>query len=418
MFKDYICALDIGESKIAATVVELRRNIPVSIFFESQPLKALDKGAVVESIELIRCVEKVLESLKSKSGINIKGVYANISGQDIIVRHSHALVPLWDRRGKVITANDIQNVNEQALILGANLDEEVLIYLPNEYSVDLEKQVINPIGLFSHRLGVDLTLICGKAASVRSFYHLINRAGYDVKDLVFSGLATAEIIFGKEHKEGVNVLCDVGGDITEVLIFKNGVPKHIEIISMGGGDITRSLQEVLKIPYELAEEIRRSYGIIGNSGDALKDKEILLKEEDRYKPIKQGVVIDTVTAQAQAICTRLKESVCKQVACDEINNFFAAGRTILQDGFLEMFEGAMGIPVRLGRIIHPQIVPLMHQNSVVLSGQKYLTYITSLGIICWVLRQQTPQFPAAVSSSRNPIFKIINKVHELYREYF
>ncbi len=418
MFRNYICALDIGESKIAAAVVELRRNVPVSLFFESQPLKALDKGAIVESIEMIRCVEKVLEALKDKSGLNIKGVYANISGQDIIVRHSHALVPLWDRRGKVITANDIQTVNEQALILGANLDEEVLVYLPNEYSVDLEKQVVNPIGLFSHRLGVDLTMICGKAASVRSFYHVINRAGYDVKDLVFSGLATAESLFGGENREGVNVLCDVGGDITEVLIFKNGIPKHIEILPMGGEDITRRLQDDLKVPYDLAEDIRKSYGVIGNSGEALKNKEILLKEEDAYKPIKQGVVIDTVTAQAQSICARLKESVCRQVSCVEINDFFVVGRTMLQDGFLEMFEGAMGIPVRLGRIGNPRLVPLLKQNDVALSGQKYLTYLTSLGIICWVIRQQSPQFPAAVPSSRNPVLKIVNKVHELYQEYF
>ncbi|MDD2703532.1 MAG: cell division FtsA domain-containing protein [Candidatus Omnitrophica bacterium] len=417
MFKNYICALDIGESKIAAAVVELRRNVPVSLFFESQSLKALDKGTVVESIELIRSVERVLESLKSKSGINIKGVYANISGQDIIVRHSHALVPLWDRRGKVVTGIDIQNVNEQALILGANLDEEILTYLPNEYSVDLEKQVVNPLGLFSHRLGVDLTMICGKAASVRSFYHVINRAGYDLKGLVFSGLATAEIILGRENKEGVNVLCDVGGDITEILILKNGIPKHIEIISTGGEDITGSLQEELKIPYELAEEIRKSYGTIGNGGGALRDKEILLKEGDMYKPIKQGVVIDTVTAQAQAICSRMKESVYKNVTGDEINNLFAAGRTMLQDGFIEMFEGAMGIPVRLGRITHPQIVPLLNHNPLAFSGHKYLTYLTSLGIICWVIRQHIPQFPAA-SSSRNPISKVINKVYELYQEYF
>jgi cell division protein FtsA len=381
-------------------------------------MRALSKGSVIESIELTRSIEKVMDGLKSKSGINIKSVYANISGQDIIVKHSHALVPLWDKRGKVITVNDIQKVNEQALILGANLDDEVLMSLPNDYSVDMEKRIANPLGLFSRRLGVDVTLICGKSAAVRSFYHVINSAGYDVKDLVLSGLATAEIIFNKENHEGINVLCDIGADVTEILIFKNGVLTHIEIALMGGDGISLALQEEFKISFDAAEEIKKSYGVIGNLPEASKDKEILLKEEDMYKPIKQGVVADIVTSRAQEMCLKLKECIGGHAELGDINNFFAAGRTVLQDGFLELLEGAMGIPVRLGRVAHPQIIPLANQNAFVLSSQKYLTFLTSLGIICWAVRKQSPQFPPSAQSARNPIFKVINKVRELYREYF
>ncbi|MDD5669105.1 MAG: hypothetical protein PHE58_03625, partial [Candidatus Omnitrophica bacterium] len=254
MFTNYICALDIGSSKISAAVGEVKRNKIISLYLENNQSKAVRKGQIVDSVELVGSISKILKTLRARSGINIKFVTIGISGQDLSVKHSHAVIPLSIRGGKAITASDIHKVNEQALILGAHLDDEVINYIPYQYSVDSEENILNPLGLYSHKLGVDLNLVCSKASSVQSLTLAVNQSGYEIKDLVFSGLATSEAVFTKELKNGINILCDVGSDITEVLIFNNGVLRNIEILQTGGDDITRALEEHLKIPFPLAEE--------------------------------------------------------------------------------------------------------------------------------------------------------------------
>ena len=126
MLNNYICALDIGSSKIAAAVAEIKRKRISNIFFDSIPSKGVKCGIIVDSIDLVSSISKLMKNLKVKSGIKIKFLYANISGQDIVTKHSQAIVPLAERGNKVITRQDLQRVNEQARILGSGLEEEII----------------------------------------------------------------------------------------------------------------------------------------------------------------------------------------------------------------------------------------------------------------------------------------------------
>jgi len=185
MLNSYICALDIGSSKIASAVAQIKRKRINNIFFDSVPSKGIKRGVIVDSVDLVSSVSKLLKDLKVKSGINIKFLYTNISGQDIVTKHSRAIVPLAERGNKVITISDIQRVNEEARILGSSLEEEIIHFIPSSYTIDSKSNIINPLGLYSHRLEVDLYLICGKLASIQSLGRVINQAGFEIKDLFF-----------------------------------------------------------------------------------------------------------------------------------------------------------------------------------------------------------------------------------------
>ena len=267
MLNNYICCLDIGSSKIAACVAEVRRKRIGGIFFDNALSKGVREGALVDSIDLVGSVGTLLKNLKAKSGINIKFVYVNISGRDIATRHSRAIVPLAERGNKVITSLDIQRVNEQARVLGSSLEEEIIHRIPAGYTIDSKSSVMNPLGLYSHRLEVDLYLVCAKLSHIQSLGRIINQAGYEIRDLFFSGVATSRVVFDKDAREGVDILCDIGSDNTELLIFKNGVLRDIEIFSLGGNDLTRQLQNALSVPFKLAEDIKRSYGIAGDPAE-------------------------------------------------------------------------------------------------------------------------------------------------------
>jgi cell division protein FtsA len=417
MLNNYICALDVGSSKISACAAQIRKRQVSNLFFESAASRGVRDGVIVDSIALIDAVEKLLRNLKKKSGINIKFLHVNISGQDIVTKHSRAIIPLAERGNKVITVSDMQRATEQARILGSSLEEEIIHIIPSSYSIDSKSNITNPIGLYSHKLEVDLFLVCGKMSSVETLSRVINQAGYEVSRMSFSGLATSKAVFDRKMKEGVTVFCDIGSDITEILIFRDGLLKDIEILPLGGNNLTFQIQEALKIPFDLAEDIKRSYGVVGDPEKLDENKEILVKKSDFYKPIKQKAVSQIVSTGAKLICLQIKEAVEKKIPLYEINNFVIVGRMMLLEGFIEMLEGSLGIQVRLGRIADPKMLSLVKENNE-LSGQRYLAYLTPLGMICESLEVNPIGILPVQSLPKNLLLKAVNRVKEVYQEYF
>ena len=255
---NYICAIDIGSSKISGCVARINKKVIDNVFFETLPSKGIKRGIIVDSIDVVGCIGKAIKNLKAKSGINIKFIYTNISGQDIVTRRSRAIIPLAERGNKVITVSDIQRVNEQARVLGSSLEEEIIHRIPSSYTIDSKSNIANPLGLYSHKLEVDLYLVCGKLSSIQNLSRAVNQAGYEIRELFFSGLATSKAALNKDYSQGLNIFCDIGSDTTELLIFKDGMLKDIEILPIGADDLTVNLQESLKIPFDLAEDIKRS----------------------------------------------------------------------------------------------------------------------------------------------------------------
>ncbi|MCM8801215.1 MAG: cell division protein FtsA [Candidatus Omnitrophica bacterium] len=410
---NYICALDIGASKIAGTLVRLKRNRPESIYFDSIPYSGIKRGMIVDPVALLDALDNLLKNLKNKSGVRIKFVYVSIPGQNIIAKHSQAVIPLVEKGNKLITLSDIQKVHAQARILGSCLEEEIIHQIPLGYIIDSGSNIKNPVGLYSHRLGVDLYLICAKSSFVQNLMRIINQSGYHIKDLFYSGIATSQVVFNSENKNGFNVICDIGGDSTEVLLFEDGNLREIKILPFGGEDLTNALSLGLGIPFELAEEVKRSYGNLLEH-NLNEEKEILIKKRSLYKPIKQKVISQIISVKVKLFCDSLKDLLKDMPNFKEINSIIAVGRTILLEGFLEMLENNLVIPVRLIHINAPLIIELIRSTDI-LSGQKYLTYITCLGIVSEVIQGKTTTFPL---SAKNIFFRAISKIKEIYQEYF
>lgn len=417
MLSNYICAIDIGSSKIAGVVTEIKRRRIVKPFFENVPAKGVKRGAVVDTIDLADILARLLKNLRTKSAINIKSVYINISGTDITTKHSCAVIPLTERGNKVVTSFDIRKVNQQARILASSLEEEIIHDIPFGYVIDSGSNILNPIGLYSHRLEVDLYLLCGRMSYLQTLARIINQAGCEIKKIFFSGLAASRIAFNPSPRDGIDILCDMGGGITEILIFKDGRLQDLEILKLGGDDLTQELSSALKIPFEMAEDIKKSHGIIRDSGGILRNDEILVKRGDAYQPISQNLVCEILTSKAKLICQAIKEAVVNKIDTEHIDSFVVCGRTTLLEGFLEMLEIGLGAAVKLARITHKDFLPWLSTDAN-LSGQKYLTYLTSLGILCEALHGEFARELTGPNLSQNFIFKVIDRVKEVYQEYF
>jgi len=414
---NYICALDIGSSKISAALAVIKNKNITNIFFDSIASKGIKRGAVVDSISLVDAIGKILKSLQAKSGVNIKYVNVNISGEDVITKHSRAIVPLAERGNKVISVSDLERVNDQARILGSSLEDEIIHLIPYSYTIDSKQNISNPLGLYSHRLEVDLYLICAKLSHIQSLSRVISQSGFSIRNVSFCGLATSKAVFNTDSCEGVNVLCDIGSDITELTFFRNGSLRDIEILPIGGDDLTLQLQDTLKIPFELAEDIKRSYGIITDPEQISQDKEILVKKSNLYRPIKQRLVSEVITSKSKLICSTIKNAVEKKMPLYDINSFIVTGKAALLEGMIEMLESTLNIPVRLGRI-RCQQAPLFIKEHNELSGQKYLTYLTCLGMICQQMQDKRVEISPVQKPTKNPILMAVNRFKEVYQEYF
>ena len=201
-----------------------------------------------------------------------------------------------------------------------------------------------------------------------------------------------------------------------MLAFKDGILKDIKILNFGGDDLTMQLCEELKISSALAEDIKMSHGSIGDYNKIDNDKEILVKKNNIYKPISQRLLSQILTPKAQLICESIKKSIEEVMPCNKINNFVATGMTVLLEGFLEILEVGLGIPVKLGRIANPKVISWANKEE--LSGQRYLTYLTSLGIVCQMLCESESRTLSKYQPTSNPILKAVNKFKEIYQEYF
>lgn len=419
MINSYICALDIGSSKLAAVLAKIRKNSVTDLFFETEVSRGIKEGTIVDSIELIGCIERVLKNLKAKSGVKIKSVFTNISGHDLLTKHSCAVIPLAERGNKVIANADIQRVNEQARVLGSNLEEEIIHQIPYSYNIDSKKNITNPLGLYSHRLEVDLFLVSVKVSSLQALTRVINQAGYELKDLFFSGVATSSAIIGEDFKTGRNIFCDIGSDITEVLNFKDGLIRQSKILHCGGDNLTRGLSRELNISFDLAEDVKRSYVTIGDYEFVQEDKEILVKKDSLYKPIKQKAAARVATSEAKFICDGIQEAIKEMVPLNEVDNFIVTGRSVLLEGFLELLESNLGVSVKMGKIADPKISGLANKKED-LAGHKHLTYLTALGVISETMRntQALSQFSPLSKTIRRPLFRITDRIREVYQEYF
>jgi cell division protein FtsA len=416
-FQKHVCAIDIGSSKVAGCVAKINNGSITSLYCESVPSKGIRDGVITDHSYLVGCLGALMKSLRGASGIPLRSVYTTLPGNETTTRHSRAIIPLAERGNKVITEADVRRVQTQAQVLGASLDEEIIHAIPVQYVVDSRHPVTNPLGLYGHKLEVDMLLVCGKTSSIQNLDRVIHQTGYEIQDIFFSGLVIGKAVLNKQMQEGTTVVCDIGSDTTELMLFSDGVLRDIDLLNTGSHQITLALRDNLKIPFDLAEEMKKTYGAVG-SLDVKEDKEILVRKSSVYRPIKQRAVVETVTAKVQEMCRLIKETLERRVSTYEIDHCIVVGRTGLLEGFIETFEQIMSIPVRLGLIENPQFLSGVRDQSIIPSGQNALNYLNALGTACTALYGDTTREKQKKQAPKNPLTRALHNVKSVCDEYF
>ena len=402
-----VTGLDIGTSSIVAALARIDRLGRISsVEIVQSRSEGIDRGLLTDLEKLTTAIQSVIQSLQSKTKTKISDVYININGNYITTRHSHAAIPLLNRANNAVGLRDIRKVNNQARLLGLKLEEEVIHEFPQSYTIDEHNKVKNPLGLYGRKLEVDLYLILSRISQIDNLVKSVNQAGLEVTDIELSGLATSlAILDAKKRQEGC-ILIDIGAGTTEILIFKDNVLREVAILSFAGNDITEAIVSKFKLPFELAEDIKKSYGL-ACSKDVKDNREVLIKQNSAYKPIQQKLICELIESKVGKLISLIKTKINNSAYRGQINSgIVITGGTALLPGLLEKIESELGIPVRLGRI-----------KNVNFPATKMPLYATAIGLIHYGIDKSINKH-FKLSTDKNLFFRFLDRVKEVYQEYF
>ena len=254
---EIIVGLDIGTTKICAVVGEVNENGVDIVGMGTHPSEGLRKGVVVNIETTVSSIKKAVEEAELMAGCEIISVITGIAGGHIKGFNSHGVIAL---KGREVTRRDVDRVLDQARAVAIPTDREVVHILPQEFNLDGQDGIQDPVGMSGIRLEAMVHIVTGAVASAHSLIKCCNQAGLDVDDIVLQSLASGEaVLSGEERDQGV-ALFDFGGGTTDLAVFEGNAIKHTGVLALGGNNLTTDLAMGLRTPLKDAEKIKKRWG--------------------------------------------------------------------------------------------------------------------------------------------------------------
>jgi len=258
--RNLIVGLDIGTSKVAAIVGELSSDGNIEIIgIGSTPSRGLKKGVVVNLESTVQSIQRAIEEAELMAGCQIRSVYAGIAGSHIRSLNSHGIVAIKD---KEVTQYDIDRVIDSARAVAIPADQKILHILPQEFVIDLQEGIKEPIGMSGIRLEAKVHMVTGSVSASQNIVKCIRRCGLEVDDIVLEQLASCNSVLTDDEKELGVCLIDIGGGTTDIAIFVEGAIKHTAVIPIAGDQVTNDIAVALRTPTLNAEDIKRKYACV------------------------------------------------------------------------------------------------------------------------------------------------------------
>ena len=259
-----ITGLDIGTVNTTVVIGELDDERRLNILGHARRhSRGIRRGGVVNIDAVLECVTATIEAAEQMAGQEVAEVAISIGGQHVEGRNSHGLVPVQPK-GKAnqseISQDDIDRVMKAAGTVAIPLDREIIHVMTQQYSVDDNHEIKNPLGMLGVRLEVDVHIVTCFASTVRNMIKAVNRAGFRVSGVLFGNVAAAETVLTKDERELGVLLIDFGGGSSTVSIYKDEAPYFTTSVPIGGMEISTDLSIVLKAPIDATEKLKCEYG--------------------------------------------------------------------------------------------------------------------------------------------------------------
>jgi len=344
---EILVGLDIGTTKICAIVGELTDEGIDIIGIGSHPSKGLRKGVVVNIETTVQSIQRAIDEAEAMAGTEITHVYTGIAGGHIKSFGGRGVVALKDRE---VREADIARVIEQAKTVNIPVDREVIHVLPQEFIVDDQAGIREPLGMTGARLEAKVHIVTGAVASAQNIIKCANRAGLNVADIVLQPLASSEAVLTEEEKELGVCLVDIGGGTTDIAIFQNGSIVHTAVIALGGHNLTNDIAVGLRTPTEHAERIKQKYGCaLTSMVDRSEMIEVPSVGGREPRVMGRQILCEILEPRVEEIFQLVHHEVERNGFSELLTSgVVITGGSTLLPGMTELAEEIMGVPVRRG----------------------------------------------------------------------
>lgn len=342
-----VVGLDIGTTKICAIVGEVTHDGIDVIGIGSHPSRGLRKGVVVNIEATVDSIKKAVDEAELMAGCEISSVYAGIAGGHISGINSHGIVAV---KNKEVNENDLTRVIDAAQAVAIPLDREVIHVIPQEFIVDEQDGIKEPLGMSGVRLEAKVHIISAAVTSAQNIVKCANRCGLNVNDIVLEPLASAEATLSEDEKELGVVLVDIGGGTTDVVIYCNGSIVYTSVLTLGGNHITNDIAVGLRTPANEAEKIKQKYGCaLSSMVDGNETIEVPSVGGRKPRILSRQILAEIIEPRVEEMFSLVRQEIIKSGYEDMLaSGVVLTGGATLLNGMPELAEQVFDYPVRRG----------------------------------------------------------------------
>jgi cell division protein FtsA len=377
--KNMLVGLDIGTSKVVAIVGELTAEGGIEIVgLGSHPSRGMKKGVVVNIESTVQSIQRAVEEAELMAGCRIHSVYAGIAGSHIQSMNSHGMVAIKDRE---VTYGDIERVIEAAKAVQLHGENRILHVLPQEYSIDTQEGIKEPIGMSGVRLEAKVHMVTGAMNAAQNIERCVQRCGLETDDIILEQLASSYAVLTEDEKELGVCLVDIGGGTTDIAIFTDGAIRHTAVIPIAGDQVTNDIAMALRTPTQHAEEIKIKYAC-ALTQLAKEDETIKVPSvgERPSRDLSRMALAEVVEPRYDELFTLIQAELRRSGYEDLVAaGIVLTGGTSKMEGVVELAEEIFHMPVRLAKPIGVSGLTDVINNPI---------YATAVGLLLYAAMQQ------------------------------
>ncbi len=344
---ELIVGLDIGTTKICAVVAERTENGVDIVGIGTHPSKGLRKGVVIDIDATVNSIKHAVEEAELMADCEIGSIYAGIAGGHIRGFNSHGVVAVKDRE---VCQGDVKRVIDAAKAVAIPMDREVIHVIPQEYIIDEQDGIREPLGMSGVRLEAKIHIVTAAVTSAQNIVKCCNKAGLNVIDIVLEPLASAQAVLAADERDLGVCMIDIGGGTTDIAVFQDGSIKNTAVLGLGGYHLTNDIAVGLRTPFDEAERIKKVFGVA--SARYLATDDVLTVPcvgGRRPREVSRKILCEIIEPRAEEILSLARQEIVRAGLADRIpSGLVLTGGASALAGIAELAEEVFEAPVRHG----------------------------------------------------------------------
>jgi cell division protein FtsA len=372
--KNLLIGLDIGTSKIAALVGDVKEDGLIELIgLGTHPSRGLKKGVVVDIESTVQSIQRAVEEAELMAGCEIHSVHAGIAGSHIRSLNSHGITAIKERE---VTQADVDRVIDAARAVAIPADQKILHILPQEFIIDGQEGIREPVGMCGVRLEARVHMVTGAVSAAQNIVKCIRRCGLEVDDLVLEQLSSSYAVLGEDEKELGVCLVDIGGGTTDLAVFTDGAIRHTAVIPIAGDQVTNDIAVALRTPTQYAEQIKIQYACaltqLAGSGETIEVPSI---GERAPRRLSRQTLAEVVEPRYEELLTLLQTELRRSGFEDMVaGGVVMTGGSSKMEGLIDLAEEVFHMPVRLGFPQYVSGIEDVLRNPIYATGVGLLIY--------------------------------------------